>query len=69
MKRRSCYLVRILFNPSLLILNPFILMHSSTEHVRRKLTPRQLLPLPWDNKKPVIRNNAPQLTAQERREI
>jgi len=38
-------------------------------HVRRKLTPRQLLPLPWDNKKPVIRNNAPQLTAQERREI
>jgi len=34
-------------------------------HVRKKITPRQLLPLPWD-KDVNPRNNAPQLTAEER---
>ena len=28
-------------------------------HVKKRITPRQLLPLPWDNKKSEIRNNAP----------
>lgn len=28
-------------------------------HVRKRIIPRQLLPLPWDNKKSEIRNNAP----------
>lgn len=37
-------------------------------HVRKRITPRQLLPLPWDNKKSEMRNNAPQLTAEERKE-
>lgn len=37
-------------------------------HVRKRITPRQLLPLPWDNKKSEIRNNAPQLTSEERKE-
>lgn len=34
-------------------------------HVRKKITPRQLLPLPWD-KNISPRNDAPQLTAEER---
>lgn len=37
-------------------------------HVRKRIIPRQLLPLPWDNKKSEIRNNATQLTAEERKE-
>ncbi|ROT20663.1 hypothetical protein [Xylanibacter rodentium] len=37
-------------------------------HVRKRIIPRQLLPLPWDNKKSEIRNNAPQLTAEEMKE-
>lgn len=37
-------------------------------HVRKRITPRQLLPLPWGNKKSEIRNNATQLTAEERKE-
>lgn len=37
-------------------------------HVRKRITPRLLLPLPWDNKKSEIRNNSPQLTAEERKE-
>lgn len=35
-------------------------------HVRKKLTPRQLLPLPWDCKKQ-IRSDAPVRTAEEER--
>ncbi len=34
-------------------------------HIRKKITPRQLLPLPWDNKKPVKRNHQT-LTPDER---
>lgn len=38
-------------------------------HIRKRIIPRQLLPLPWDNKKSEIRNNAPpQLTAEGRKE-
>lgn len=37
-------------------------------HIRKRITPRQLLPLPWGNKKSEIRNNATQLTAEERKE-
>lgn len=37
-------------------------------HIRKRIIPRQLLPLPWDNKKYEIQNNAPQLTAEERKE-
>ena len=38
-------------------------------HVRKRIIPRQLLPLPWDNKKSEIRNNAHQLTAEEMKEM
>ena len=34
-------------------------------HVRKKITPRQLLPLPWD-KDVARRNNAPRRPAEER---
>lgn len=34
-------------------------------HVRKRITPRQLLPLPWDNKKSEMRNNA--LSSQPRK--
>ena len=36
-------------------------------HVRKRITPRQLLPLPWDNKT-VHRGEAPKLTAEEKKE-
>lgn len=38
-------------------------------HVKKKLTPRQLLPLPWDKTMPKNkpRSKAPELTAAERR--
>ena len=36
-------------------------------HVKKKITPRQLLPLPWDKKKAIPRSEAPELTAEERR--
>ena len=34
-------------------------------HVRKRITPRQLLPLPWDNKNSVRRKNPP-ITPEER---
>ena len=36
-------------------------------HVKKKITPTQLLPLPWDKKKQNHRSEAPQLTAEEKR--
>lgn len=36
-------------------------------HVKKKISPRQLLPLPWDNKKTAARAGTPELTAGERR--
>lgn len=36
-------------------------------HVKKKITPRQLLPLPWDKKKQPRRSEAPELTAEEKR--
>ena len=37
-------------------------------HVKKKITPRQLLPLPWDKKlQNHPRNDAPELTAEQRR--
>lgn len=35
-------------------------------HVRRRITPRQLVPLPWDNDERPPRPEAPQLTPEER---
>lgn len=35
-------------------------------HCKKRITPRQLLPLPWDNKKQPRRSEAPKLTAGER---
>lgn len=32
-----------------------------------KITPQQLIPLPWDKKKRNIRSEAPELTAEEKR--
>lgn len=34
-------------------------------HVKKKLTPKQLMPLPWDKKS--SRSDEPQLTAEEKR--
>ncbi|MCM1484083.1 MAG: hypothetical protein NC043_07085 [Muribaculaceae bacterium] len=36
-------------------------------HVRRRVTPRKLLPLPWDNEK-TRTQEAPELTPEERRQ-
>ena len=36
-------------------------------HIKKKLTPRQLLPLPWDKKKAIDKSDAPRLTAEEQR--
>ena len=36
-------------------------------HVKRRLTPRQLLPLPWDNEKASLRSEARELTPEEKR--
>lgn len=35
-------------------------------HVKKKLTPKQLIPLPWD-KKTTRRSEAPKLTAEEKK--
>lgn len=35
-------------------------------HLKRKITPQQLLPLPWDRKSRTIERAAPRLTAEER---
>ena len=35
-------------------------------HVKKKITPKQLMPLPWD-KKPNHRSEASHLTAEEKR--
>ena len=35
-------------------------------HVKKKITPLQLLPLPWDKKKQNCHSEAPKLTAEER---
>jgi len=38
-------------------------------HVKGKLTPQKLLPLPWDHKKPQQQNEeAPKLTKEQQRE-
>ena len=36
-------------------------------HTHKKIIPRQLIPLPWDNKKTVAREHVPELTAEQRR--
>lgn len=36
-------------------------------HVKKKITPQQLLPLPWDKEKQNIQSEAPELTAEEKR--
>lgn len=36
-------------------------------HVKKKITPRQLLPLPWDKKRQPRRSEAPGLTDEEKR--
>lgn len=36
-------------------------------HVKNKITPKQLLPLPWDKEKQSIRSEVPKLTAEEKR--
>ncbi len=35
-------------------------------HVKRRITPHQLLPLPWDNKPIKRKNTAPELTPEEK---
>lgn len=34
-------------------------------HIKKKITPKQLIPLPWDKR--TARRNEPQLTAEEKR--
>lgn len=36
-------------------------------HIKKKITPRQMLPLPWDKQKEDRGNDAPKLTAEEQR--
>lgn len=36
-------------------------------HVKKKITPQQLLPLPWDKEKQNHQSEAPELTAEEKR--
>lgn len=36
-------------------------------HVKKKLSPKQLLPMPWDKIKEKPRHEEPQLTAEEKR--
>ena len=36
-------------------------------HVRKRITPRQLLPLPWDDKKPESKEQMPGLSRDEHR--
>lgn len=35
-------------------------------HLKKKITPQQLLPLPWDHKSRAIESATPELTAEER---
>ncbi len=35
-------------------------------HVKRRITPQQLLPLPWDGKPSKTQNNVPELTPEEK---
>lgn len=35
-------------------------------HIKKRLTPKQLLPLPWDDKKSNQRNKEPELTGEEK---
>lgn len=38
-------------------------------HTKKKITPKQLIPLPWDKKKHTAdRSEAPKLTAEEQRQ-
>jgi len=37
-------------------------------HVKGKLTPQKLLPLPWDRKKPEPREDAPKLDREQQRD-
>lgn len=36
-------------------------------HIKKKLTPGQLMPLPWDKKKEILRSEAQELTAEDKR--
>lgn len=36
-------------------------------HVKKKITPHQLMPLPWDKKKEILRSEAQELTAEDKR--
>lgn len=36
-------------------------------HVKRRISPRQLIPLPWDKEKEIPRSEARELTAEEKR--
>lgn len=36
-------------------------------HTKKKLTPKQLIPLPWDRRRNRRNNNAPELTKEQRR--
>ena len=36
-------------------------------HVKKKITPRQLLPLPWDKEQPGHRSTQPELTKEEQK--
>lgn len=36
-------------------------------HIKKRITPKQLLPLPWDKIKPNDRDDAPKLTAEEQK--
>ncbi len=34
-------------------------------HIKKKITPKQLIPLPWDNKKQKPKSDEPELTKEE----
>lgn len=36
-------------------------------HVKKRVTPKQLIPLPWDKKKQESGNYAPELTPEQKR--
>lgn len=36
-------------------------------HVKKRISPQKLLPLPWDKKKPCAHNKEPELTPEQRR--
>ncbi|MCM1332773.1 MAG: hypothetical protein NC248_09205 [Bacteroides sp.] len=45
----------------------FLAAISIQPHVKRKLTPKRLLPLPWDEKDKKNRHEQPELSADEKR--